>query len=152
MTQSLASKTTFDPAHPSALAIYCSDGRFTEPVEELLRHLGNPRLDTLTMPGGPGLLNMLTAGFMEVEAMKDAATFLIRGHAIKRVVLIAHEGCGYYKRRMSGLLPERVKARQIEDLAAAAEALTNACRGIEVVRFYARVEGGRVVFEAGDSR
>ena len=41
-------RTAFHEEHPTALAVYCSDGRFTESVEELLRALGHERLDTLT--------------------------------------------------------------------------------------------------------
>ena len=48
------SSTPYEPSHPKALAIYCSDGRFTQPVEDLLHSLGHARLDTCTLPGGPG--------------------------------------------------------------------------------------------------
>jgi len=47
----------FRPSHPSALAVYCSDGRFTRAVEQLLESKGCARVDTLTMPGGPALFS-----------------------------------------------------------------------------------------------
>ena len=86
-------KHPFDASHPDALAIYCSDGRFTEAVEELLRHLGHARLDTLTLPGGPALLELNTAGFSQLETARTSSSFLIAGHGIKRVVL----GCRFHK-------------------------------------------------------
>ena len=89
----------FDAEHPSTLALYCSDGRYTHPVEELLDHLGHARLDTLTLPGGPGLLSLTAAGFVELDATKRSASFLITGHRIRDVFLIAHAGCGYYRAR-----------------------------------------------------
>ena len=84
-------KSRFNPDHPPALALYCSDGRYTQPVEELLRHLGHDRLDTLTLPGGPGLLSLTSAGFVELDATKRGAGFLIVGHRIRDVFLIAHQ-------------------------------------------------------------
>ena len=111
----------FDATHPSALAMYCSDGRFTEAVEGLLRSIGEARLDTLTVPGGPALLDLDTANFSELEALRSAASFLIRGHRIKRVVLLAHQGCGFYRERMKHIAEEHVAARQREDLARAAD-------------------------------
>ena len=51
----LSTNAHYDAAYPDALAVYCSDGRFTRAVDELLAKLGHPRLDTLTIPGGPGL-------------------------------------------------------------------------------------------------
>ena len=92
-------KTPFDAKHPDALAMYCSDGRFTEAIEELLHGLGHARLDTLTVPGGPALLDLTSSNLGAVDVMREAATFLIQGHRIKRVVLLGHEGCGYYKAR-----------------------------------------------------
>ena len=49
---SFSPRMRFEATHPEALAVYCSDGRFTDAVEELLHHLGYTRLDTLTLPGG----------------------------------------------------------------------------------------------------
>ena len=105
----------FDAKHPHALAMYCSDGRFTEAVEGLLRDLGHARLDTLTIPGGPALLDLTSSGLGAVDVMRDAATFLIRGHAIKQVVLLGHEGCGYYKARYKYESTEAMRRRQLSD-------------------------------------
>src|SRR4051812_27814890 len=106
-------KTPFDAKHPDALAMYCSDGRFTEAIEELLHGLGHARLDTLTIPGGPALLDLTSSNLGAVDVMREAATFLIRGHQIKRVVLLGHDGCGYYKARFPYESPESMKRRQL---------------------------------------
>lgn len=139
--------TPYDHEHPSALAIYCSDGRFTRAVEELLREVGHPRLDTLTMPGGPALLNQLAASYAEADAVKKAAAFLIRGHAITDVVLLAHAGCGYYRHRRPHDRPEQLRARQLDDLRVAARTLHKVEPALTVRLYYADAVGKRVRFE-----
>ncbi len=137
----------FDATHPNALAMYCSDGRFTESVEELLRDLGFPRLDTLTLPGGPGLVELTSAPSAAIETARHALTFLIKGHHITRVVLIAHEGCGYYKSRFAYDSPDYSLRRQLADLRAAERWVRGEHAGVEVSSYFARVTEARVVFE-----
>jgi hypothetical protein len=144
------STSPFDPKHPKALAVYCSDGRFTEAVEELLHHLGHERLDTLTLPGGPGLLNFWAGSLLEADQLERAARFLIQGHALDHVVLLAHEGCGYYKTRFPGRPAAEVKASQLEDLRVAGRALRAARSGIRVVLYYVSPEADRVRFDPID--
>lgn len=137
-------QAAFDPQHPTALTVYCSDGRFTDAIEELLHQLGHPRLDTMTLPGGAALFELTTADFSGLEAARSAATFLVKGHAIRSVVLLAHEGCGYYKTRNPHDEPRRVMEKQVADLRSAAKWFRSL--GVEVRLYYARVEEGRVVF------
>jgi hypothetical protein len=141
------STAPFDAAHPRALALYCSDGRFTDAVEELVHDLGHRRLDTITLPGGPALLNVLNTGFADLESVTRAAAFLIRGHAITHVVLLAHEGCGYYRARMPGASPEAIVAAQRADLVVAANALRGRHRDLDIQTWFARPEKGRVAFD-----
>jgi hypothetical protein len=141
------SRTPFDPTYPPALAVYCSDGRFTQAVEELLHELGHPRLDTMTMPGGPALLNRLSATYAEGDAVGRATSFLIRSHGIKEVALLAHAGCGYYKARRPSDTPEQHHARQLDDLRAAARTLLKVEPTLHVRLFYAQPTDGRVRFE-----
>ncbi len=137
--------TPYEKGHPSALAIYCSDGRFTTAVEELLAHLGHPRLDTLTIPGGAALLNAWAASVLDADHMQRAAKFLILGHDIRQVVLVAHAGCGYYRQRYPG--EKDVKAYQLADLRAAVGALRRTRSSLEVKAFYAVPAGEQVTFE-----
>ena len=134
------------PAHPDALAIYCSDGRFTRVVEELLSHLGHAALDTLTFPGGPALLSSGTS-YAEREAMSRAASFLIVGHHIRHVVLIAHAGCGYYRDRYPGESTEATEARQLADLASARRTLEQSHPSLRIRTQYLRVADTQARFE-----
>ena len=113
----------FDASHPNALAVYCSDGRFTRAVEALLRKLGHDRLDTMTLPGGPALLSTSGAGLSEVDTFTRAAHFLIEGHHIGHAVLVAHEGCGYYRNRYARMAGPQIERLQREHLGVAARVL-----------------------------
>ena len=141
----------YDPDHPKALALYCSDGRFTRGVERLVRHLGFERLDTLTMPGGPALLDTKSASLVEANAVRASVSFLVRGHELEEILLVAHEGCGYYRRRYALQTAEQIKAQQLVDLAAAAAWATRAHAGLRVDTYYASAREGRVVFDRVES-
>ena len=137
----------FDPSHPKALAIYCSDGRFTRAVEALLRVVGHARLDTMTLPGGPALLCTSAANLSEVDTFTRAAHFLIEGHAIGEVVLVAHQGCGYYRTRYSRIAAPQIEKLQLEHLAAASRVLQRRPPALTVRRYYARVDAAAVSFD-----
>jgi hypothetical protein len=144
-------KQPYDATHPHVLAVYCSDGRFTEPVEELAEHLGHDRIDTLTLPGGPGLLNRWSADYLESDMVTRAANFLIRGHHIQEVLLLAHAGCGYYQARHGALGPEFIAEQQRKDLDAAAEELLKTHPGLVVHKYFVRPMGMKIAFESLDS-
>lgn len=152
MAAQLVSKATFDPTHPNALAVYCSDGRFTDAVEELLHSLGHPRLDTMTLPGGPALFELTTADFAALEATRSAAQFLVRGHAIEHVVLLAHEGCGYYRSRNPGAEPAKIIEMQVTDLRSAGRWFASALPHVAVRMYYARIGKKHVGFHVVEER
>jgi hypothetical protein len=141
------SRVSYEPSHPPVLAIYCSDGRFTDAVEDLAQHLGHERIDTLTIPGGPGLLNRWVADYLESDTITRAAHFLIKGHHIAEVLLLAHAGCGYYQVRHGSLGPEFIAEQQLTDLRHAAEEIQKAHPGISVRLFFTRPHGTRIHFE-----
>jgi hypothetical protein len=142
-------RVPFDPHHPTALALWCSDGRFTRAVEELLDSLGQPRLDTMTFPGGPALLEMTSSSLASVDNAREAASFLIKAHSIE-VVLVAHEGCGYYRARYRYESPEAMHRRQLADLRSAARWVLRSHPGVNARCFFASItatpSGPRVTF------
>lgn len=144
---SFTSESVFDESHPSALAVYCSDGRFNRAVEELLRHLGHPRLDTLTIPGGPGLLQHKTSGYSDCDTFSRSAEFLIREHHIKVVVLLAHEGCGYYARKFPDLTAEQIRTRQLADLRHASAELAETHPRLRTEEYIVVTAGGLLRFD-----
>jgi hypothetical protein len=141
------SQVPYEASHPHVLAVYCSDGRFTDAVEDLAQHLGHERIDTLTLPGGPGLLNRWSADYLESDMVMRAANFLIRGHHITEVLLLAHAGCGYYQTRHGALGPDFIAEQQLTDLRTAAEELRKLHPGITVHLYFVRPHGSSIHFE-----
>jgi hypothetical protein len=136
----------FDPSHPSTLAIYCSDGRFTHAVEDHCDELGHERVDTMTLPGGPALLTSGTADLSEVHVFSRAAHFLIQAHSIKHVFLFAHAGCGFYRARCPRLGDDAIRRMQIDNMHAARTSLRRHFPEIAVTCCYAAPENAAVTF------
>ena len=150
MSDSISTKVAFEASYPSALAVYCSDGRFTHAVDELLEKLGHPRLDTLTIPGGPGLLNHKTSGYSDCDTFSRSAEFLIREHHITTVVLLAHDACGFYGRKFPDLTSEQIRSRQLDDLRLAMRELLETHPRLRVEAFVAVPTGDHVRFDPVD--
>jgi hypothetical protein len=146
--RSFVARASFVAEHPHAIALSCSDGRFTRAVEELLESRGHARLDTVTLPGGPALLDVWSASFSDNEALAKGTSFLVKGHAIRHAYLIAHEGCGYYRARSPDLVKSHARDRQVADLRAAARWFRDHHPGVTVELYYARPQDGRVAFDA----
>ena len=136
----------FDPSHPTTLAIYCSDGRFTHAVEDHCEDLGHERVDTMTLPGGPALLTTGPADLSEVHVFSRAADFLIEGHGIKHVFLFAHAGCGFYRARCARLGDEAIRRLQVDNLHAASASLRRNNPQLAVTCCYASIDGAAVTF------
>ena len=143
----VSTSAAYEEGYPDALAVYCSDGRFTQAVDELLEKLGHPRLDTLTIPGGPGLLNHKTCGYSDCDTFSRSAEFLIREHHITTVVLLAHRGCGFYGRKFPDLAPEQIEKRQRADLLHAMRELCETHPRLRAFAFIAVPSGRDVRFE-----
>jgi uncharacterized protein YciW len=62
------------------------------------------------------------------------------------MVLIAHEGCAYYTRRLA-LPPETIEAAQQADLHKATETVQRLAPLVSVKRYMARRAGAGVAFE-----
>ena len=136
----------FDPHHPTTLAVYCSDGRFTHAVEDHCEDLGHERIDTMTLPGGPALLTTGPADLSEVHVFSRSAQFLIESHGIKHVFLFAHAGCGFYRARCGRLPDEAVRRLQLENLQAARASLRRHFPQLAVACWYVAADGDAVTF------
>jgi hypothetical protein len=141
------SSIPFTPERVGACAIYCSDGRYNEQFDEFLhRQLQLPRYDRLCVPGGAAALAGRFASYREEDAIEDLLRLLIDAHALERVVLIAHMGCGYYQRRMH-VAGAALRAMQVEDLGRAAARVRNLHRELHVDGWFAALTDGNVVLE-----
>lgn len=141
------SPTAYEQARIHAAAIYCSDGRVGEQIDEFLHHgLGLPRYDRVAIPGGPACLAGSLVTFQEARAVEDSLRFLIQVHDLETVVLIAHEGCAYYLERL-GVPEGSLVAAQRQDLEKAVRAVQRLRDGLRVESFLARRTSGRIRFE-----
>lgn len=142
LTSSRPYRDTFD-----GLAIYCSDGRFGCHMDEFMgRTLGLSQYDRLVVPGGAARL----AGHEHLEPefphLNNDVYFLIEAHDIKRVVLIAHQGCAFYTQAL-GVAQELKEELQKRDLARAAADLLRLRPSLQVDAFFASMRSNRIAFE-----
>ena len=142
------SSIPFDADRVHAAAVYCSDGRFGEQVDDLLHEgLGLPRYDRLAVPGGGACLASHFSTYREEEAALNQLKFLIDAHRLEKVVLIAHEDCGFYSEILR-ISPLQMETKQHEDLAKAVERVQGLRYGLVVQAYFARKQSdGRIRFE-----
>jgi hypothetical protein len=140
------SRVPFDEAHPKSLVIQCSDGRYTNIVSELMKTHNIDRYDVLAMPGGPALLDMVSASILQSEACRSGTSFLIKGHRTNRIFLLAHAGCGYYGYSLNGMSPKSIVARQVCDLQRAASWLRGINSSLEISATYIEHDKGIAIF------
>jgi hypothetical protein len=69
----------------------------------------------------------------------------VRTHDLRRIVLIAHDDCGFYGKRL-GIAAADVEARQLADLRTAASRIRS-CGAVDVEAWFARKCAEGVRFE-----
>ena len=144
------SRVPYDRDRIGAGAIYCSDGRVGEHFDDFLQNgLGLPRYDRIALPGGPACLAGHPQAHLEEQGVVDELKFLVEVHGLKRIVLVAHQGCAFYTSRLE-LREPRLELVQRADLVRAA-AFIHRVTGIDRLdAYFARLVGERVTFESID--
>lgn len=146
-SETYESPVAYEGERIHAAAVYCSDGRIGDHVDDFLHNgLGLPRYDRLACPGGPVALTGRFAGFWECRGVEEQLRFLLQVHDVRQVVLVAHQPCAYYLNRL-GVPEAGLEAELHKDLDHAAFAVRRADPGIEVAAFMAWLDGGTVRFE-----
>jgi hypothetical protein len=137
----------FEPERIRAAAVYCSDGRYGEQFDDFLHHsLRLPRYDRVAIPGGAACLAGHFASYREEAAGLEQIRFLVESHELERMVLIAHESCGFYTKLLR--LPEiGLRQRQEADLVAAAQRLRSQHPRLYVSAYVAVRDAGLVRFD-----
>lgn len=143
----------YDDQRVRSFAIYCSDGRFGECYDEFLHgRLGLPHYDRLAIPGGAANLKVHLASHADenqddlISSIEGYARFLIEAHDLRRIVLIAHEDCGYYIHRFKDRLPD-IRGKQTQDLVRAARCLHGFADRLTIEAYYAGFDDGHVRFD-----
>ena len=141
------SAIAFDSNRVHAVAVYCSDGRLGEQVDEFLHHgLQLPRYDRLAVPGGAACLAGHFSTYREEEGVVEQLRFLLSVHKVQQVVLIAHEGCAFYSERLH-VSPLQLEEMQHGDMVKAVRQVKGFGFDVNVRAFFARLSGGKVGFE-----
>jgi hypothetical protein len=127
-------------ADAEMLAIHCSDHRFQPGFYEFL----NLKLDLdenydlLVLPGGPQCLTLVEYLPKFSWAGWKWFRFLVEAHDLKRLILIQHQDCGWYKELPFHLhSSSEPRLRQEEDLRRARAALTRERPDLSVDLYYA---------------
>ena len=130
-----------------AAAVYCSDGRFGEQVDELLQTaLALPRYDRLAVPGGSACMAGHFPTHLEEKGVAEQLRFLVEAHHLQRVVLIAHEDCAYYTHKLR-ISPLQLESQQKIDMGKAIRRVQRFGRHLQVDAFFARKHHGKIRFE-----
>ena len=131
----------------ASAAVYCSDGRLGDHVDDLLHHrLEVAQFDRLAVPGGPAVLVEHAPCFFEMQSLTRQLQFLVEAHQLRRVLLIAHQGCLFYLDRLR-VSPQDLESHQRRDLQEAAGRVRQMFHGLSVHAIFAHVDGQRVRFE-----
>ena len=141
------SPVRYESSRIHAAAVYCSDGRMGEQFDDFLQNgLNLPRYDRVALPGGPACLAGHPQAHLEETGVVDELKFLVEVHRLKRIVLIAHQGCAFYSDRLD-LKDRRMELVQRADLVRAAAYVQRVTNLDGVEAYFARVAEGAVSFE-----
>jgi hypothetical protein len=145
--EQFVSSVPYEATRIRAAAIYCSDGRVGEHFDDFLhRGLKLPRYDRVALPGGPANLADHPQAHLQAQGVADELKFLVEVHGLRKVVLLAHEGCAFYTTRLE-LKERRLELLQRADLIRAA-AFVRRVTGLDAVEaYFAHYREGRVAFE-----
>lgn len=144
------SSISFHKEFAKIVVVDCSDGRFTPTDGEFIGRIfaGGCSPDELKIPGGSAALSMSSAAVAQYISAKESLIFLVKGHNLGVVVLLAHEDCGHYKHKNPGRSPEEIRLIQLRDLRDALKTVSDMLPSHVVVRaFFKRLEKDSVVFD-----
>jgi hypothetical protein len=152
---SYQSSLKINRADAEVLVVRCSDHRFRAGINDFLDRglkLGD-NFDQLIMPGGPQCLTLVE--YLPKFAWVGGKWFryLVENHELKRLILIAHQDCGWYESLPLHLHSSaKPRERQEEDLRRARRSLIKEFPEIVVELYYAGWDANdRVIIDAINS-
>ena len=146
-----ASTQSWSTERPQTLLVCCSDGRYHPHLEEFALKRVSERPDLIALPGGPAAVDAWTSSFDHARVFAESFDLLLASHDLQSIWLVAHEGCSYYRRKHPGLDAAGLTRRQRDDLVKARALLRERRPALAVHLVYARVSGGRVLFDELDA-
>ncbi len=151
--QAYVTELPWDPQRPEAVVITCVDGRWYRHFQEFAKVRLEAGLctDFMAVPGGIEPMTLADDVPKDFNFFRRRLEALIEAHGTRRIVVIAHQDCAWYRARMETATPEVMRARQIADMRRAAAWLRARFEGLTVEPYFARRSGTtpeKVVFEA----
>jgi len=138
-------------ARSPTLVIACADGRWRDHIEDFAANglKTGPAYDLLMIPGGVEPLALADLIPKDFNFLRRRLDMLVRSHGIRRIVLIAHENCGWYRERKLGPVTVDLKTRQLADLRRARTLIHDWFGEASIETYFARVDGSppRAMFE-----
>jgi predicted metallo-beta-lactamase superfamily hydrolase len=86
---------------PEAVVIHCSDYRFQAAIRTFLGTITTHSFDVLVIPGGPHFAAAHYFLPKQHTVGKQHIKFLVEFHQLKRLILIDHADCGFFKHYLS---------------------------------------------------
>ena len=149
---SYVSSSKVERAGTDVLVVHCSSSRFQAGLHDFLNQGLNLRsnYDLLVIPGGPQCLTLIEYLPKFSWAGWKWFRFLVETHELKRLILIAHQDCSWYKDLPLHLhTASDARQRQEEDLHRAKAKLTKEFPHLRVDLYYATGDpSGHVTVEA----
>jgi hypothetical protein len=146
------SRVEWREARSPTLVIACADGRWRDHIEDFAANALkiDAAYDLLMVPGGAEPLALADLIPKDFNFLRRRLDMLVRSHGIRRIIIIAHENCGWYRERKIGPLTLDLKARQLADLRQARARMEEWFGDAAIETYYARVDGTppRATFEA----
>ena len=151
--QAYVTELPWSPERPETVVITCVDGRWYRHFQEFAReHLkAGPCTDFMAVPGGIEPMTLADDVPKDFNFFRRRLEALVDAHGTRRIVVIAHQDCAWYRMRMGAASAEAMRSKQIADMHRAASWLRVRFAGVVVQPFFARLSGTqppRVVFEA----
>jgi hypothetical protein len=146
------SRCEWREARSPTLVIACADGRWRDHIEDFAANGLNidPAYDLVMVPGGAEPLALADLIPKDFNFLRRRLEMLVRSHGTRRIVLIAHENCGWYRERRIGRLTVDLQARQLADLRQARARIQEWFDGVAIESYFARLDGTppRATFES----
>jgi len=127
------------------LAIYCADHRFQEAFSEFITDkLGIGVFNPLVIAGGAFALS--SENFDRYGYIWDQVDYFVTTGGVKRVILINHEDCKWYKKENPDLSSSNLKETGKTDLSVAAKNIAAKYPEVDITSVWAELSGELVSF------
>ena len=151
--QTYVAELPWSPQRPEAVVITCVDGRWYRHFQEFAKvHLeAGTGPDFMAVPGGIEPMTLADEVPKDFNFFRRRLEALVEAHGTRRIVVIAHQDCAWYRAQMTSATPEVIRAKQIADMRRAAAWLRQRFPAIAVEPYFARLSGTtpeKVVFES----